>query len=247
MASRGNDTDFVGLPSFIGGESQDSKFGTKYQYDYGRHIDVRKKASGFSVLPGTSKASGGVVTDLVQDMTQIPNGNRYALGDSGNVYLVSTAGVWSKIGNIGQNGGAGILYRPDNDCIYITGQTKIARIKSVSTTPFLDVNWFQYGISTATTCSKSGGTATYTLPQTIGEQASDMRAFIADIEPLIRIGVKPTVATGNWTLTLHDDANNLLGSVTIAAANLVVGQINYFTFNTPVRLYISVNNFTSSS
>lgn len=241
------DNDYVGLSSFIGGESQDSKFGTKYQYDYGRHLDVRKQASGFSVLPGTAKASSGVVTDLVQDMTQVPDGTRYAIGDSGNIYRVSTAGVWSKIGALGQAGGAGILYRPDTDMIYITGQTKVARITKVSTTPTLDVNWFQFGVSAATTAYKTGGALTYTLPTTVQESATNLRTFVSDIEPLIRIGVKPIVKTGDWTMTLHDDANNLLGTVTVTAANLVVGQINYFTFSAPIRLFVSANNFTSSS
>jgi hypothetical protein len=242
-----SDNEYVGLSSFVGGESQDVKFGNKYQYDYGRHIDSRKNASGFTVLPATAKASGGVVTDLVQDMTQVPDGTRYALGDSGNIYKISTAGTWSKIGALGQAGGGGIVYRADNDMIYITGQTKVARISKVSTTPTLDVNWYQYGISTATTCYKTGGTNTYTLPTAVSETATNIRTFISDIEPLIRIGVKATTATGNWTMTLHDDANNLLGTVTVTAANLVVGQINYFTFTTPVRLFVSANNYTSSS
>lgn len=239
--------DFVGLPSFVAGESQDVKFGAKYQYDYGRHIDVRKKPSGFSVLPGTAKTSAGVVTDLVQDMTQIPSGIRYAVGDSGNVYKVTTAGVWSKEGNLGENGGAGILYRADNDCVYITGQTKVARIKNASTVPVLDVNWFKGGYSTAITCTLSGGTNTYSVPLVISETPTNMRPFISDIEPLTQIGVKIVAkGTGDWTMTIHDDANNLLGTTTITNANLVSGQVNYFTFS-PIRLFVSVNNFTSSS
>lgn len=239
--------DFVGLSSFVAGESQDVKFGAKYQYDYARHIDARKTASGFSVLPGTAKASGGVVTDLVQDMTQIPNGTRYALGDSGNVYRISATGVWSKIGNLGENGGAGILYRSDNDMIYLTGQTKVGRIKTVSTTPVPDFNWFKGGYSTATSCTSSGGTSTYAVPLVSSEAPSDMRTFISDIEPLSQIGIKiVTKGTGDWTMVIHDDANNLLGTSTITNANLVSGQVNYFTFS-PIRLFVSANNFTSSS
>lgn len=240
--------DWVGLPSFVAGESQDAKFGAKYQYDYGRHIDVRKKPAGFSVLPGMAKTSAGVVTDLVQDMTQVPSGIRYALGDSGNVYKITTAGVWSKLGNIGQTGGAGILYRSDADCIYITGQTKVARIKTVSTVPTLDINWFTMGVSTATTCSMTGGTNTYSLPQTIQETAVNERTFVSDIEPLVQIGVKVVAkGTGDWTMTIHDDANNLLGSAIITNANLVNGQLNNFTFSPAIRLLVSVNNFTSTS
>jgi hypothetical protein len=248
MSSMGDNDNWVGLDSFVGGESQDTKFGGNFQYDYGRHVDIRRPGY-FTILPGTAASGSGVVTDLVLDMTQIPDGSRYAVGDSGNVYRITTANVWSKIGNIGQTSGGGILYRPDNDMVYITGQTKVARIKTVSSTPLaLDPNWFQYGISSATTCYKTGGTNSYALPQTtLLEGASNIRTFVSDIEPLIRIGVKPLVATGNWTMTIHDDANNSLGSVTVNAASLTVGQINYFTFTTPIRLFVSVNNYTSSS
>lgn len=239
-------SEYVGLSSFCGGESQNAKFGGKYQYDYGRHLDVRKNSAGFSILPGTAKASSGTVTDLVQDMTQVPDGSRYALGDSGNVYKVTTGGIWSKLGNIGEAGGAGILYRSDSDCIYITGQTKVARISKVSTAPTLDVNWFQYGKSAAASCTTTGGTNSYTLPSTVQENSLNMRTFIADIEPLVRIGVKPLVSTGDWTMTIHDDANNLLGTSTVTGTNLIDNQINYFTF-TPIRLLVSSNNYTSSS
>jgi hypothetical protein len=240
--------DFVGLSSFVGGESQNTKFGGKYQYDYGRHIDIRKDASRFTVLPGPSKASGGVVTDLVQDMTQVPDGTRYAIGDTGNVYKITAAGVWSKIGNIGEAGGGGILYRSDVDMIYITGQTKVARIKNITTTPTLEVNWFAYGISAATTCTTTGGTNTYAPPLTVDEAAINKRTFISDIEPLYQIALKiPTKGTGNWTVTLHDDANNSLGTSTVTNANLTAGQDNYFVFTTPPRLQVSSNNYTSSS
>jgi hypothetical protein len=242
---------FEGLRSFTGGESQDPRFVRKtrypsFKYGYGRHVDVRASARGFSVLPGMAKTSGGVVTDLIQDMTQVPNGDRYSLGDSGNVYKTTSGGIWSKIGNIGENGGAGILYRSDSDCIYITGQTKVSRISKVSTAPALDVNWFQYGVSSAPTCYKTGGASSYTLPAALTESTTHMRTFIADIEPLVRIGVKPVVAAGNWTMTIHDDANNSLGSLTVPAANLLPNQTTYFTFS-PIRLLVSSNNFTSSS
>jgi hypothetical protein len=232
----------VGLQSFVGGESQDSKFGAKYQFGYARHVDFRKKASQFSVLPTTANVSGRVVTDLVQDITQLGNGVKYALGDSGNVYKVTSAGVWSNVGNIGEAGGAGILYRADVDCVYITGQTKVARIKNASTAPVLDINWFATGISSLSTCYKAGGTNTYTLATTVNESTSTIRSFTTDIEPIKKIGVKViTKGTGDWTLTLHDDANNLLGTSTVTNANLTNNAVNYFTFTTPVRALVVPN------
>lgn len=239
---RGSPHDPIGISEFYGGQSVDQQLGTKAQYWYGRHIDSRKNPTQFTILPGTVKTSGGVVTDLVLDMCQVPSGIRYAVGDAGNVYKITTSGVWSLIGKLNEASGAGILYRSDVDMIYISGQTSIARIKNVSTTPVLELNFFQRGVSTATTCTKTGGTNTYTPPTAINESAANMRAFTSDIEPFYSIKVKVvSKGTGNWTLTLHDDANNSLGSATITNAILNTSQLNEFAFSTPVRALVSPN------
>lgn len=227
----------VGLNSFFGGISIDSKLGSTAQFYDEYHTDFRSNPSNISVLPQPADASNGVVTDLIQAMDQINSGVRYALGDAGRVYRVSTAGVWSYEGSIGENGGAGLAYRADVDHIYIAGTTKLARITRASSLAKYEPNWFSYGQSTCTTCYKTGGTAAYTLLTAISELAQQKRTFTADIEPLYQIGVKVTnKGTGDWTLTLHDDANNVLGTVTVTNANLKNNQINYFVFSSPVRI-----------
>jgi hypothetical protein len=225
-----------GLSSFYGGQSVDKKLGTKAQFYYARHIDHRKNPSNFSVLPGLSNAAGGVVTDLLQDMTQINSGVRYSLGDAGNIYTTSTTGIWSPMFSLGEAGGAGIIYRADVDHIYITGQSKVARIQRMTTAGTPQKDWFQRGVSTASTCSKTGGTNSYTVPLVLDESI-DKRSFTSDIEPLYQLGVKIiNKGIGNWTLTLHDDANNSLGAVLVTNANLTSGQINYFVFSSPIRI-----------
>lgn len=226
-----------GLTSFFGGQSVDKFLGTEGQFYYARHVDHRKNPSSLSVLPAPTKADGGVVTDLLQDMTQINSGVRYSLGDAGNVYKATAAGVWSPVFSLGEAGGAGIVYRADVDHIYITGRSKIARIQRMTTTAGVQQNWFQNGISTSTTCTKTGGTNTYTLKTAVSEASVDKRSFTSDIEPLYKLGVRIIAkGTGDWTLTLHDDANAVLGTVTVTNANLTSGTVNYFIFSTPVRI-----------
>lgn len=228
----------IGLAEFYGGWSTDLSLGSKGQFYYSSHVDFRKNPSSFSLLPGTTNADGGVVTDLVQDMEQINSGVRYASGDAGNLYKISTAGAWSVIASIGEAGGAGLVYRSDVDHLYMTGQTKIARIPRVSTGNAPQTNWFANGVSSCTTCTKAGGVNTYTTLTAVDEvNTLNRRNFTSDIEPLYKIGVKIIAkGTGNVTLTLHDDANTALGTVTIAAANVVAGQINYFVFSSPIRI-----------
>lgn len=171
-------------------------------------------------------------------MDQINSGIRYALGDAGWLYTVSTAGVWSANVNIGEAGGAGLVYRADVDHLYATGQSKIARIARTSAAATIQQNWFTNGVSTCSTCYKTGGTNTYTPPTAVDEtNATNRRSFTSDIEPLYQLGVKVvTKGTGNWTLTLHDDANTALGAVTITNANLTANAVNYFVFSSPIRI-----------
>lgn len=237
--------DSVGLQKFFGGQSIDRKYGSVAQFNYSRRVDFRKNPGQFSILPGTAKTSGAVVTDLVEAMEQVPSGIRYALGDAGNVYAISTAGVWSTKGVLGENGGAGATYRADVDNLYLTGSTKVSRIKLIGGAATFEQNWFQRGKSTDSDCYKTGGANTYTLPVTINETPTDMRTFVSDIEPFYSIKVLCIAkGTGTWTLTLHDDANNSLGSVSITTGNMVSNALNEFVFSSAVRALVSPNGRT---
>lgn len=238
--------DWVGLQFFAGGQSPDKKLGSRYQFYNSRHVDFRKDPNKITLLPGARKISGGIVDDLVLDMCQLPNGKYYAVGDSGNVYKIETNDVWSLVGNIGQASGAGIAYRGDSDCVYITGQTKVARIKTATTNPIFEQNWFEGGITTNSNAYKTGGVNSYTLRTVVHEADNQRRAFYSDISPIRKIGVLvKDNGTGDWTLTLHDDANNVLATKTLASADVKDNQINYFEFADAVD--ISVNTSTTST
>lgn len=239
------DFDVVGLTNFYGGQSEDIQLGAKAQYWYARHADTRKKPTNFTVLPGTAKTSAAIVTDLVLDMCQLPSGAKYAVGDSGNVYGVSINALWSLQGKLPEISGNGLLYRSDVDIAYISGQTGLARIKLVSTAPVFEGNFFQRGRTTTSTCYMTGGTNTYATPTTIKEDTVDMRTFISDIEPFYSIKIKVvSKGSGNLTLTLHDDANNLLSATTVTNATLTNNALNEFVFATPIRALISPNGRT---
>jgi hypothetical protein len=229
----------LGLSKFFGGWSTDKQLGSAAQFYYSRAMDFRKNPSSMSVLPGLSASDGGVVTDLVHAIDQINSGIKYALGDAGNLYSVTAANVWSKIANIGENGGAGVLYRSDVDMLYATGQTKIARYPRVGAGGLgFQPNWFQRGISTSSTCYKTGGVNTYTTLTAVDETSTtNRRNFTSDIEPLYQIGLKVvSKGTGTVTVTLHDDANTVLGTASLTTGNITAGQINYFVFSTPIRI-----------
>lgn len=93
----------------------------------------------------------------------------------------------------------------------------------------IQVYYRTYDDNSAVDQSGAGGFLIYSIPTSISEIATDKQSFtpssIAKGKILgIEIGVA-TKGTGNWTVTLHDSSNNVLGSRTILNANLSVGGV----------------------
>lgn len=249
--------------SFEGGLGTDLKDGLKNSFagsggvgqlgTYG--IDFRKKPSQFSVLPGLAREDGGIVNDLIQNEVMCPDGTIYAIGSKGVFYRRTTAGVWSVEANL-NIGTFGIDYRKDTDNIYITGRKSVSVFDAVSTaTPAMYMNFYgpsycQYDNSATlgffAAAYQAGSNMTYQPPTTLFESNTNLRYFQSDIEPLVKISLFITKkGTGDWTLTLHDGNNKVLGTSTVANANLVNNTFNDFAFtsatNGQVRIYIAPN------
>jgi hypothetical protein len=226
--------------SFYGGMTvYGDKSGPKGSFLNSKAIDFRKKPNQFSVLPATSNIGGGVVTDLIQGFCQVPDGTRYGLGNTGNFYKISTSNVVSLEADV-MTGGAGIVYRADDDRIVLTGTTAASSYFPISGSPTIAVG--KYGVSASTSATATGGTLTYTLATAIVENSTSKRSYTGDIEPLYSIKVMVIAkGTGTWTLTLHDGANNSLGTVSITTGNLTNNALNEFVFSTPIRQLVKPN------
>lgn len=239
-----SDEKIVNIQLFYGGEAQDDKIGIPNSFAQSESMDFRKRPSQISVLPATRKISSGNVVDLVQNIIQTPNGVRYALGDAGNFYKIDNNNVFSLEGNL-DNGAYGMLYRRDTDYIYMASTTTVSQygqIMNPNSTPTPAINKYQQSASTAATALTTGGTASYTTPTAISESPANKCLFETDIEPGYSIKIRVlNKGTGNFTLTLHDDAQNVYATVTIPNASLVNNALNEFVFPTQVRLLVSPN------
>lgn len=228
---------YVPIQQFYGGMSSDEAIGTPASFSYSRALDHRRNPSQLTVLPGPRAITTGVITDLPLNMVQTLDGTRYAYGDQGNIYKVSSANVVTLLNKL-PTGSDGCLYRTDADAIYFATQTELRRYYPISGTPTFDQT---YGPSksTATTAYRTGGAAAYTVPLVIDE--SQQCQFQPDIEPFYSVKFNvTTVGTGNVTLTLHDGVNNVMATVTIANANLKVG-LNEFVFSSQIRALVKPN------
>lgn len=236
-----------------GGQATDKKIGIANAFSNSQSLDFRKSPSQISVLPGTRRADGGVVTDLVQNEVMTESGKSYSIGSSGNIYTCSTAGVWSLFGNIGQSGTFGIDYRQDQNSIYIAGTTTVSSITNVSTAPTLNGGFYADSQSTYDNTSQmgfnvnsnqSGGSLTTAILTSYSEGNNNQKRFWqTDINPVEKIGVFIVAkGTGDWTLVVHDGLDNQLGTATVTSANLGNNAWNYFTFSTPIPVNVGPNN-----
>lgn len=226
---------------FDGGWSTDEQLGIKNSFAYSKHLDFRKKPSQMTILPETRKESGGVVVDLVQNEIMVDNGVTYSLGGQGYFYKRTTAGVWTSVTKL-DDGAFGLSYRKDVDKIIASSSTTVSEYSPVSNSPSIKLNKYGKSVSTDSNATASGGSSTYTLKTAISEFSQDKQEYQPDIEPAASIKVMVVSrGTGDWTLTLHDPANNVLATKTITNANLTNGALNEFAFSTPVRQYVKPN------
>jgi hypothetical protein len=82
---------------------------------------------------------------------------------------------------------------------------------------------------------------TYTVPTAISESSTNRKTFTPAKDPQKSIAVLvAAVGTGAWTITVHDQYNNVITSATTANASMATGYYE-FVFTTPWRPIINAN------
>src|ERR1039458_7353867 len=225
--------------SFEGGWATDSKIGIRNSFAFSQSLDFRKSPSQLTILPGPRREDQ-VVSDLVQNEVMVSDGTIYAIGSAGNFYKRTTSGVWSLEAGI-NIGTYGMDYRKDTDDIYLPTRKSVSRYATVSGTPAMYMNYYgssfsmynntaNYGFNVA--ANQTGSTLTYALATAINENTTNLRYFQSDIEPLTKVSLFVTAkGTGDWTVTLHDGTNKVLGTSTVTNANLNNGVFNDFSLH----------------
>lgn len=229
-----------------GGLSTDLKQGVKNSFAYSRHIDFRKRPTNLSLLPKTVKESSTTVTGLITEQIQLPSGLMVAIDDAGGVYTRSTGGTWTKNGTTLPDTAAGMVYNLQQDTIFIPGLHNMHSISNADGrfsggTFTVNAN----AITRLTDQSATSSANTYTTTGSITETLVNKLSFTPTIEPLYSVKIWVTTkGTGDLVVTMHDAANNILGTKTLANASVTNGALNEFVFTTPVRTLASPNAAT---
>lgn len=222
---------------FQGGIATDDKIGIENSHAYSRAVDFRKKPGQLSPLAETRRIGSNNIVDLIQQIIQIDDGTRYGLGDQGYFYSIDNSNNVVVKGKL-DDGAAGMVYRDDLNEMYMSSSTSVSYYGKFPN-PVLSVNKYGASASIIDEASSSGGLLTYTLATSIVESATTIQEFESDIEPLTKIRVRVAAkGTGDWTLTLHDDANNVMATSTVLTANITSNEYLDFEFSSQIRLYV---------
>jgi hypothetical protein len=228
-----------------GGWATDLKQGVPHSFAYSRHVDFRKSPTLLTVLPKTVKETSTTVTSLITEMIQLPSGKMVAIDDAGGVYVRTTGGSWSKNGTILTDTAAGMLYNLAQDTIYVPGLNSLHSITNADSRfsgGTFTVNSAAIGPSVDQSATTSTNTYTTSLYSAISEGATHKLTVTPTVEPMYSIKIWVTTK-GSATLrvTMHDQANNILGQTDVVTGSLSNGALNEFVFSTPVRNTVKPN------
>jgi hypothetical protein len=219
---------------FHGGLSEDERDGTANTFFWGRALDLRSKPSVLRILPKTAKESGTTVVDLVKWFEPVGT-DMYSYGDAGKFYKRTSGASWSLIDTLTTSSGNGMAYFPLDDYIYLPKDKVIARYGPIGGTPALTQDYFTDGTVDLDQFLDTSG-QTYSTATSINEGATHRQTFDPQKDPQVsvQINVNDTGDDPDWTVTVHDQSNNVMATKTITFASMSTGDVT-FTFATPWR------------
>jgi hypothetical protein len=123
---------------FNGGLAGSEKEGKKNSYHFGRSVNYRDDPSKITINPKAIKDSGTTVVDLPLWAITVGSDD-YFLGNAGNFYKRTSAGILSNLRTIPTCSGNGLEYFPEDDYAYIGRNTTMGRYGPMTGTPsFVD-------------------------------------------------------------------------------------------------------------
>lgn len=138
------------IPGAFGGISIAKKVGQVGSFQFGTHLNITSDPNEITLnLTGTKK-SASIVTDLIKwivDGTPFDT-NRYAYGDSGNIYKIDSSDTFTLLRSVSNSHGQGMEIQADY--LYYTQNTQVGRYGPLSGSPSFTDAW-QTGLDDTST------------------------------------------------------------------------------------------------
>lgn len=190
----------------------------------------------------TTKVSGSTVVTLphwAEDGSPWAT-DRYFYDSAGKIYKETSGGTWSLLRSVASSAGEG--FKVFDDYLYYALDAELGRYGLLSGTPAFSDSFLSDGTTDVDQTGGGTGAADYVPPTSISELATARQTFTPAKEPLKAVIIDvDVVGSGDWTVTVHDAGNVLIGSKTIVNGSMAVGD-NTFTFATPLRV-VNANSY----
>jgi len=225
---------------FTGGLSISSKRGIKATIRNGIGLDYKTDPDLLSANRRLVKDSSTTVDGAVKWLVEY-NGDMFAYDDNGVIYR-KTGSTWSELRDVDAQAGVsstGQGLAVFDNYLYYAHKTGFGRYGPLDGTPAFSDNFLEGTDDQKDQEQLQTAANTYTLQTSINEGATHRQTFTPDKQTLVSITILPiSKGTGNFTVTLHDEANTSLGAVTIASANITNSTLLEFVFTTPIQLVV---------
>jgi len=221
---------------FNEGISSSEKEGPLGSFSFGRSLDIHSEPTTAKILPRTTKISSTAVNGLLKWFVKAGDGFIYGYDKNGAIYE-NNAGTITKKRTVSNSTGNGMTYFEQDDYIYYALNKVIGRYGPLASSPTFTDDFFSDGTYDKDKLNDVSG-QTYTLTTAINEGATHKQQFTPDKDPQKAVEVNvDTVGTGDWTLTVHDQRDNSIATLTIVNASVSTGD-QKFTFSSVWRTII---------
>lgn len=204
------------INNWTGGIAQGSKTGYLGSFQDGVGIDYQTDPDYITALPQLIKDSSSNIADLVKWI--LTDGtNDYMYGDTGKIYKRASNGTYSNPKTVSNSHGNGIeLF--NNELWYLSDSSLGKTTDGIVT---YNDDYFVTPLNDAPDIAQVFSANTYTPPVAISETAANKFTWTPTIKNMVDLELNIIAkGTGDWTITIHDVSNNVIGTLTATNANL---------------------------
>lgn len=231
------------IKDFRGGLSDDDEFGQPASFSEGQNIDFRRSPGYITLTRKLVKQSSTIVTQPVFDAVRVASSNVYfaagnllykrAFGADGAGIVFTNPGGFTNMLN-----GFDLDYRPEFDRIFVYMTSTIGEYDPTNAlwTPGAYPDYDMYNQDA------TGGA--YTLPTAITE--ADLQTFVCTGEPIATVYIRSVAKSGtahNLVITIHDSANNVVATKTVASGSYSAGTEVPFAISAAQSRFIVGNTY----
>lgn len=216
--------------NFSGGIADVSeKLGKENSAKFIKNSNIFEDPSYFIPALGLTKVSSTTIDGLPHWMVDGSpyTTDRYVYDSGGKLYKCNSSDTVSSLRTVSGGGGEGLLVY-DNRLLYAQ-PTELGSYYPLDNSPAFQDSFSGWWIASQLTDTGGGTGATdYVPPTSISEAATAQQTFTATYDPIYSVTIDvDVVGTGDWTVTVHNTNDDVIGTSTITNGNMSTGDVEF--------------------